>query len=210
MLCIGLTGGIGSGKSAAAQRFAELGAEVIDTDIIAREIVLPGEPALSEIAAAFDDEFQTPVLHPDGSLNRAALRECIFKSPTARERLESITHPRIRETAIARMTQARAARHAEGAAAYCVLVVPLLFETGYQHLVDRVLVIDASPENQISRVVARDQSRPEQVNAIIAAQIDRNERRNRADDIIENNASLVELYVAVERLHRRYLEEQSH
>lgn len=193
MLKIGLTGGIGSGKTAAADHFAELGITVVDTDLIARELVEPGQPALAEIAAAFGPG----VLDAGGRLNRPALRQRVFRDENARSRLEAILHPRIRETMLQR-----------GAAAstpYVIFVIPLLFETGQQTLVDRTLVIDVPEDLQRERVTLRDGLKREAVDAILAAQVAREARLNLADDVIRNDATVADLRRAVEERHQHYL-----
>ncbi len=191
---IGLTGGIGSGKSAASDAFAALGATVIDTDLLSRELVEPGRPALAEIVA----EFGTEMLDPGGRLDRGRLRERVFADSAARERLEDILHPRIRDEMLQRAERADAA--------YVVFVIPLLFETGQQTLVDRVLLIDVPEAVQRSRVADRDGLDAAQIDAVLAAQTDRATRLRLADDVICNDGSLDELQDAVRALHRRYLQ----
>ncbi len=193
MLKIGLTGGIGSGKTAASNHFAQLGVSVIDTDLIARELVAPGQPALAEIEAMFGPE----ILDTAGRLNRAALRARVFDDARARSGLEGILHPRIRETMLA--------RGAATDAPYVVFVIPLLFETGQQTLVDRALVIDVSEPVQRERVAARDGLRPEDVDGILKAQFKRDQRLRLADDVIVNDGTLNDLKQAVESQHERYL-----
>jgi len=194
LLRIGLTGGIGSGKTAAAAYFARLGAEVIDTDLLSRELVEPGQPALAEIVAGFGEHLLTA----EGRLDRARLRELIFNDPAARQRLEAILHPRIRAEMLARAERSTAP--------YVVFVIPLLFETGQQDLVDRVLLIDVPEDLQRARVAARDHLDQAQIARIMQAQTDRATRLRQADDIICNDGSLEELGAAVERLHREYLQ----
>jgi dephospho-CoA kinase len=191
-LVIGLTGGIGSGKSAAAAVFSRLGVPVIDADVIARELVAKGEPALAEIATAFGED----ILDAGGGLDRAALRQRVFADPAERQRLEAILHPRIR-----RQIQRRIS-HLE--APYCVVVIPLLLETGQTDLVDRVLVIDLPEDAQIHRVAARDRLGREEILAILKAQTSRKTRLAAADDIIDNSGGPEELEVRVLRLHDRY------
>lgn len=192
-LKVGLTGGIGSGKTLASDRFAELGAEVIDTDQLSRELVEPGQPALAEIAAAFGDT----VLQADGRLDRAALRRLIFDHPDARKRLEQILHPRIRAAMLARA--------GNSAAPYLVFVIPLLLETGQQGLVDRVLVIDAPETLQRSRAAGRDGVDPAEIDRILAAQLDRDSRLRGADDVLTNDRGIPDLIDQVDALHQRYL-----
>ena len=193
MLVVGLTGGIGSGKTAVSDRFARLGAPVIDTDLLARELVEPGQPALAEIVAAFGSD----CLDRDGRLHRARLRERVFADPTGRRRLEAILHPRIRTLAreqIAHLTTP-----------YCLLVIPLLAETGMTDLVDRVLVVDAPEAEQIRRVMARDGVTEEQARRVLAAQADRSQRLALANEIVENAGDLAALDHQVAALHQYYL-----
>ena len=191
-LRIGLTGGIGSGKSTVAEIFASLGVPVIDADLVAREVVEPGTPALAEVAAAFGPG----VLGPDGRLDRARLRTRIFADDTARTRLEAILHPRIR----ARMEALARAADAE----YCLLVIPLLVEHAQRNLVDRVLVVDAPEPLQVERVCARDGVTPEAARAIIRTQAPRAVRLAAADDVVRNTGAEARLRREVEALHHRY------
>ena len=193
-LRIGLTGGIGSGKTAASERFRQLGAAVIDTDQIARQLVEPGQPALQDIVQAFGEA----VLDADGRLDRAALRRIVFADAGKRRRLERILHPRIR----ARTTELAAAADAP----YCVLVIPLLLETASPYDLDRVLVVDAPEELQIERVMARNGLDRREVEAIMASQVNRQRRLEAADDVVVNDGDLDKLYGQVEALHRKYLE----
>jgi dephospho-CoA kinase len=190
---VGLTGGIGSGKSAAAALFARLGAEVIDTDLLSRELVEPGQPALAEIAAAFGKE----VLDGAGRLDRAALAARVFDQPEARRRLEAILHPRIRDAMLARAAASNAP--------YVLCVIPLLVETGQQSLVDRVLVVDVPEAVQRTRVAARDGMDPQRIARVMQAQVDRATRLAAADDVIQNESDLDALEAEVAALHRRYL-----
>jgi len=194
LLKIGLTGGIGSGKTTASDQFAALGAGVIDTDLLSRELVEPGQPALADIVA----EFGAAMLDSSGRLDRAHLRERVFADGAARRRLEGILHPRIRDEMLAR------AEHS--AAPYVIFVIPLLFETGQQDLVDRVLLIDVPEDLQRSRVTARDQLDDAQITRILQAQTDRATRLRNADDVIRNDSSLDALRAEVTRLHREYLQ----
>lgn len=194
MLVIGLTGGIGSGKSTVAALFAEHGVPVIDTDRIARELVEPGQPALEEIREAFGAE----VLDPDGRLDRARLRAIVFGARERRLQLEAILHPRIRQTVRERIRALTTP--------YCLVAIPLLVETGQRDQVDRVLVIDTPPEEQVRRTRARDGLSAAQVAAIMEAQADRQTRLAAADDVIRNDADLEHLRHEVERLHTRYLQ----
>lgn len=189
---IGLTGGIASGKSTVANLFAELGATIIDTDVIAREVVAPGQPALDDIAATFGAE----VLQPDGSLDRAALRARVFASPAERERLEAITHPRIRAETL------RQADAADGL--YQLIVVPLLVKSPLRESVDRILVVDCPEETQIERLMARDADSEAQARRILDAQSSRDERLAIADDVISNDGSLENTRRQVAKLHEIY------
>ena len=191
-LRIGLTGGIGAGKSTVAEIFASLGVPVFDADLVAREVVEPGAPALAEVVGAFGPG----VLGPDGRLDRARLRTRIFADDTARARLEAILHPRIR----ARMEALARATDAE----YCLLVIPLLVERGQRHLVDRVLVVDAPESLQVERVCARDGVTPEAARAIRRPQAARAERLAVADDVVRNTGATARLRREVEALHPRY------
>jgi dephospho-CoA kinase len=191
---VGLTGGIASGKTIVAKFFADLGARVIDTDEIAREVVAPGRPALDDIAAAFGPG----ILSPSGKLDRARLRELVFDDPEARQRLEAILHPLIRGE-----TKARA--DAAGGT-YQLLVVPLLIETDFGDLVDRILVVDCPEEVQRTRLLARDNESPEGADRIMGAQLGRSERLAAADDVIDNAGSLDQTLRQVEALHKAYLE----
>lgn len=191
---VGLTGGIGSGKSTAARMFAELGAEVIDTDAIAHELTAPGGAAIKAIRAAFGKDMITPA----GALNRAAMRRRVFDDAAARMRLEAILHPVIRAEADVRCMQSTAP--------YIILVVPLLVETGfYRGRVERVLVVDCSEELQVARTMTRSGIPAEQVRAIMAAQAGRAQRLAVADDVIDNSGDEPALRGQVQRLHRDYL-----
>jgi dephospho-CoA kinase len=193
VLRIGLTGGIASGKSAVAAEFAELGASIVDTDLIAREVTAPGSPAL----AAIVDQFGPEVLAADGGLDRQRLRGIVFADAAARRALEAIVHPRIRRLALAR---------AEAAAGpYVIFVVPLLFETGFDRLVDRTLVVDCPETVQVERLRRRDGAGEQQARAIIAAQLGREARRQAADDLIDNSGDIEATRARVAELHERYL-----
>ncbi len=194
MLVIALTGGIGSGKSAVSKRFEALDVPVIDSDIIAREQVMPGSPALCEI----ENLFGPRIIREDGSLNRAKLRDLVFNEPAQRRQLEQILHPRIRQAMEHRLRALDAP--------YAVLVIPLLFESGLDVLADRVLVVDCPQEQQIARIRQRDDLDESQIKQILAAQTDRSTRLSRADDVIDNRGSLAELTEATDRLHRFYLQ----
>jgi dephospho-CoA kinase len=194
-MIIGLTGGIGSGKSTVARAFEALGAAWVDADDVAREIVLPGEPALSAIKQHFGEQ----VIHSDGTLNRAALREIIFQSPEQRLWLESVTHPNIRERITQHLTQLKA----QGAP-YVLLVSPLLFESGQNALVDRTIVIDVPQALQVARTLQRDGVSESQVHAILAAQLPREQRLAQADDVIDNSRDHASMMAQVAKLDQRY------
>jgi dephospho-CoA kinase len=192
-LVVGLTGGVASGKTAASELFSRLGVPVIDTDIIARKVVKPGQPAIGQIEQAFGPS----VITPTGGVDRARLRRRIFADPTLRTALEQILHPRIRALA---EQQIRALE-----APYCVVVVPLLIESGMLDLVNRVLVIDIPESEQIARVQTRDNISREDAERMLKAQASRSQRLTHADDVIVNDGSRDELRMAVEKLHRQYL-----
>ena len=193
-LCIGLTGGIGSGKTEASRAFSRLGATVIDTDLIARELVEPGQAALAEISATFGGQ----VIDESGRLDRNQLRQAVFCNPEQRKKLESILHPRIRERAIALADQA--------GTPYCILVIPLLVESARDYPLDRILVIDTPRALQYQRVAARDAATTSEIDAILATQASREKRLAVADDIIVNDSNLEHLRQEVERLHQFYLQ----
>lgn len=195
MLKIGLTGGIGCGKSTAVKRFRDLGIPIVDADIVAREVVQAGQPALQAIAQLFG----AAALLADGSLNRAWLRQTVFNDTARLQQLEAILHPRIREAIVRDMAAAMAA-----GSPYVVVDVPLLFEKHYDTLFDRVLVIDCLPAQQHERVSQRDGSTIELVESIMQRQIPRDERLFRADDIIENVGSLADFNNKVDTLHHKY------
>lgn len=190
---LGLTGGIGSGKSAASHWFEAQGITVVDADVVAREVVELGQPALTQIQQAFGDW----VLLADGSLNRRALREYIFQSPEARKTLESITHPAIRTSIIQQLHAAQSP--------YAILVSPLLFETNQHELTQHTLLIDATIELQIERASQRDGQNIEQIRNIIAAQMSREQKQTMADDIVLNDGHLDHLYTHLRPLHQKYL-----
>jgi dephospho-CoA kinase len=195
MMVVGLTGGIGSGKSEAARLFNLSGVPVIDTDAIAHSLTAPGQPALQEIMHAFGDH----VLHADGTLDRAYLRQRIFADADTRKTLEDILHPRIRSEV--RNTLAR-----NTTSPYQVVMVPLLFETGaYADIIARSLVIDCDESLQIARAVARSRLTESEVRAIMAAQCSRERRLELADDVITNNGTLAELEKQVREKHEKYI-----
>lgn len=194
MFVVGLTGGIGSGKSTVADLFAELGAAVIDTDAIAHQLTASGGAVLREIHA----QFGNAVMQADGTLNRAALRRRIFSDAAARRQLEAILHPRIKqqvEQALATVT-----------APYALIVIPLLVETGgYREMLNRVLVVDCPEEMQVARVMARSGLSRDELSAILAVQASRDRRLAAADDVVVNTASIEALRDQVTELHRHYL-----
>jgi dephospho-CoA kinase len=194
-LRVGLTGGIASGKSTVADMFADLGVPVIDTDVIARDVVRPGQPALDEIREDFGDA----VIAADGTLDRSAMRAIVFGDETARRRLERILHPRIGEAT-------RAQADAAGGP-YQIVVVPLLVESSLRDFVDRVLVVDCDEETQIERLLSRDAESEVQARRILAAQSSRAERLAIADDVVANDGDLDDTREQVATLHRRYLGE---
>lgn len=190
---IGLTGGIGSGKSAVSARFETHGITVVDADQASRTVVQPGQPAL----AAIVERFGHGMLASDGSLDRAQLRQRIFADPVEREWLETLLHPRI-AIEIFRGLQAATSR-------YVLLVSPLLLEAKQDSLANRVLVVDVDEDTQLARTMARDANNEQQVRAIMAAQMGREARLARADDVIRNDGSLADLHAQVDALHRRYV-----
>lgn len=190
---VGLTGGIGSGKSTVAHRFAALGVPVVDADLIARELVEPGTDAYREVLKTFGPA----ILNPRAGIDRAALRAQVFRDPAARRRLEQILHPAVRSEMERRLHDL--------ASAYCVLAVPLLLEAGQDDLVDRTLVVDAPEAAQISRTCARDGSSVAEVQAILRTQMSRGQRLAAAHDVIHNDTDLESLYRQVDRLHAVYL-----
>lgn len=194
-LTIGVTGGIGSGKSTVARAFAAHGIDWIDADDVAREVVEPGEPALEDIA----NHFGPGILTDDGHLDRRALRSIVFSDEAERRWLESVTHPRIRER-----LEAHLARMAATDAPYHLLVSPLLLESDQHRLVDRCLVIDIPETLQVSRTASRDGVDEEQARAIVAAQMPRQERLAKADDIIDNSGDADDLARQVARLDHLY------
>jgi dephospho-CoA kinase len=190
---VALTGGIASGKSTVAGMFAALGVPVIDTDLIAREVVEPGRPALASVVDAFGPE----VLALDGSLDRRRLRDRVFADSGQRRRLEAILHPAIR-VEMERQSQA-------AGGAYQLLVIPLLAEGGRRDHVDRVLLVDAPESAQLERLMRRDGSTREQAEAALRAQASRAQRRAIADDVLDNTGDPAALRAQVAALHERYL-----
>ena len=193
--CVGLTGGIGSGKSVASGMFGELGAAVVDTDEISRALTAPGGAAIAPIRQGFGREY----IAADGGLDRARMRNLVFGDTDAKRKLEGILHPRIRDRLRADVAAARQP--------YVIAVVPLLFETGaYLDLLQRVLVVDCEESEQVRRASARSGLSEQEVRAIMAAQLPRAERVKRADDVLVNDGSIEALRPQVARLHARYLD----
>lgn len=192
-LVIGLTGGIASGKTAAADRFAAKGVQIFDADVIARQVVEPGEPALLAVIERFGPD----VLSADGQLDRAKLRTRVFADPTARKDLEALLHPRIRERMESLIRTCDTP--------YCIAAIPLLVEAGQRDLVDRILVVDVPESLQLSRVMGRDGGSEANAQAILRSQASREQRLAVADFVISNDASLQALERQVEHLHERFL-----
>lgn len=195
---LGITGGIGSGKSAATQWFESQGISVVDADVVAREVVEPGQPALQAIQQAFGDW----VLLEDGNLDRRALREHIFQFPQARQTLEKITHPAIRQSIIQQLQQAESP--------YVILVSPLLFETNQHQLTNHTLLVDADEQTQLQRASQRDGQSEEQIRKIIAAQMPRAQKQQLANDIVVNDGLLEHLHQQLKPLHLSYLQRAEH
>ncbi len=197
MHIIGLTGGIGSGKSTVAALFTKLGTHSVDMDDVARWVVAPGEPALALIAQHFK---QPNILLPSGELNRPLLRDIIFNEPTQKAWLEALLHPLIRQRSHQALTARPTSAHN---AHYALLVSPLLFEK--KIAVDASIVIDVTPETQIQRASSRDSNTPEQIQRIMASQLGRNARNAQADFVIENNHSIHNTQAQVKALHHQLL-----
>jgi len=193
MLRVGLTGGIGSGKNYVCRLFAELGAVVIDADLVARELVKPGRPLLHSLVQLFGKG----IILPNGELDRQRLRHVVFSDHSRRKALDAIMHP-----AIYQQIETELAGVQYG---YCIIALPLLLETRHLASIDRILVVDCSEELQVSRVVKRDHVDQEQVRAIMAAQTSRQLRLQAADDVIENSGDETLLADRVKKLHQFYL-----
>ena len=191
MLVIGLTGGIGSGKSTVADLFRQLGVPVIDTDIISRQLVEPGKPALEEIKNNFGDVF-----HKNGELDRAKLRQVIFNNPEKRQQLENILHPRVLDQVKVQLADLQSD--------YVIIVIPLLAEKGEWTFIDRVLVVDCTEEKQLQRSMNRDSQSEQQIKSIIKSQASRQQRLAIADDIISNESELDNLRLDVQQLDKKY------
>ena len=193
MLKIGLTGGIGCGKTTVAKLFEQLKIPVIDADEIARQLVAIGQPALMRIQEVFGSD----VFKPDGSLNREQLRELIFSDPEKKQRLESILHPLVYQSMQAMLEQL--------ISPYCIICIPLLFETNMTRFVDRILVVDCPVETQIERVRKRDNMTMERIQSIIDSQVSRTFRKAQANDLIDNSETDDRLAEEVKTLHNLYL-----
>lgn len=193
-LIVGLTGGIGSGKTAASDYLAQKGITVVDSDVIAREVVEPEQPAW----LAIRDHFGPEAILPSGELNRSWLRDRVFQQPSERNWLEQQTHPAIRALTIQRLNHSQSP--------YAILASPLLFESGQDALVNRTLIIDVPEELQVERSCQRDTNSPEQIRRIIQSQISRDQRRNRANDIVDNSGNLPHLWLQLDQLHQQYLQ----
>lgn len=192
-LVIGLTGGIGSGKTAVSDRFAELGIDIIDADVIARELVAPNTEAVKKI----ESYFGAKAITPSGELNRAYLREQVFSDQQNKQWLDRLLHPLIRQKMVEQTSQATSK--------YCILSVPLLIENNMTKMVQRVLVVDVNETTQLSRASNRDQQSEQQIKNIMANQATREQRIAKADDVIDNSGSLQQLHSQVDKLHRQYL-----
>lgn len=195
MAVVGLTGGIGSGKSTVARLFGALGVHWVDADNVAREVVEPGTPALKQIAGHFGQD----ILLPDGGLDRAALRRVVFDTPEERAWLEGLLHPVIREELV------RQLHPKDYALPYVLLVSPLLLETNQHELVDKVVVVDVPVATQIERTMARDDNTRDQVQRIIDAQIPREQRLQKADEVVDNNRPISEVEQRVDELHKQFM-----
>lgn len=192
-MVVGLTGGIGSGKSTVADLFAQYDIDIIDADVVAREVVEPGTPGLNAIA----DKLGSDILLTDGTLNRSKLREAIFNDNSLKNWLNQLLHPMIREKMQADIARAQSP--------YCLLVIPLMVENNLQTMTHRLLVVDVDEKVQIARTRHRDQVNAEHVQKILAAQASRDERLAAADDVISNNGDSSELATKVAKLHQQYL-----
>lgn len=193
MFVVGLTGGIGSGKTAVSDHFNKLGIDIVDADIASRTVVEPGTPALAHIV----DRFGPDILLDDNSLNRARLRQEIFANAEAKQWLEALLHPLIADEIRRRLATAKSP--------YVIFVSPLLIESTQKKLCDRLLIVDTPVETQLHRTMQRDNNDKEQVERIIASQTSREHRLAQADDVLENNADLDQLQRKVEELHQYYL-----
>ena len=194
MLIIGLTGGIGSGKSVASDKFKSLGITIVDADVASRTVVEPGKPALKEI----EDHFGSGIITAEGKLDRNNLREIIATDPEERKWLESVLHPKIGEQITKEIS--------ESTSVYTLFVAPLLLETNSQEMCSRVVVVDVPKEVQIQRTAERDKVSPNQVEQMVAAQMDREKRLENADDVLLNSGTIEDLEKQVEELHNKYIQ----
>jgi dephospho-CoA kinase len=192
-LKIGLTGGVASGKTSVSDRFAKLGIEIIDADVIARDLLKQGTDCYQQVVNVFGEQ----ALLDSADINRSWLREHIFSDPTAKAALESIIHPAVRQALLQGSENARSP--------YCIVSVPLLIEADMQSLVDRILVVDVLPEQQLERLIQRDNIPAKQAQAMLNAQVSREQRLAFADDIIDNSQTLSELDEQIKKLHQHYL-----
>ena len=202
MYVVGVTGGIGSGKSAVTKRFQQNGITVVDADIVSRIIVEPGRPAIVAIEDHFGTRFGKTVIHPNGTLDRRALRDIVFGHPDERLWLEQLTHPLIAGEIETRLACSQSP--------YTILVSPLLLEGDQKNMVNRILVVDAPETLQIQRTVERDSTTAAGVEAIMQAQMPRQQRLQHADDVIVNDSTLDALHQAVDQLHNTYLQQARH
>jgi dephospho-CoA kinase len=193
MLIIGLTGGIGSGKSVASDKFKSLGITVVDADVASRTVVKPGKPALKEI----EDHFSSAIITAEGKLDRNKLREIIATDPEERKWLESVLHPKIGEQITKEIS--------ESTSVYTLYVAPLLLETNSQERCARVVVVDVPKEVQIRRTAKRDKVSPNQVEQMVAVQMEREKRLKKADDVLLNSGTIEDLEKQVEELHKKYI-----
>ena len=193
MFIIGLTGGIGSGKTAASDYFASKNITIVDADVVSRLVVEPGQPALEEISKLFGES----ILSQDGNLNRTALRAIVFETPNERRWLEGLLHPLIAQEIQKQLSESQSP--------YTVLVSPILFESGQNLYAQRTLVVDAPESLQISRTTIRDHTDAAGVKAIMKAQTDRQARNKKADDILLNDGTLEQLHTKIDSLHEQYL-----
>ena len=195
LFCVGLTGGIGCGKSSVAKVFAELGAGIIDTDVISHQLAAPGTPALAIIRDVFGDGF----VQPDGNLDRAKMRSLIFSDSIAKSKLETILHPLIKQRVHEEMRLCLAP--------YAIIVVPLLLESGqYRNLIQRTLVVDCNEQQQVARTMARSDLSVNEVASVMASQMDRKSRLGFADDVINNDGQGEKLRPQIITLHLHYLQ----
>lgn len=194
MLIIGLTGGIGSGKTTVASLFAEKDIPVIDTDTISRKLTKKGQPGYLAVV----NRFGRTILGPDNEIDRARLRAIVFEDETRRQELESLLHPVIKQEVLSQLTALSGNK-------YCIVVVPLLIEAGYQDIVNRILVVDTPEEKQVERVSKRDSLSQDEVKGIMHAQLSREARLQQADDVIENDGDVTQLSRQIEKLHQYYL-----